>query len=1413
MDSFAQVVSLPNFHSLSIKLDRSNYAFWKAQILSTVRAYGFDELIDKFHTPPVQFLPTPTGDRHPNPDFLHWIRRDQYLVSWILSSISESMLGHVTRCVTARDIWSVLEELFQSQSKARIMQLKLQLQTQKKGDMSVDDYFLKMRNIADLLAAAGKPITDDDLALQILQGFGMDYDAVVVNFTNRPESLNLQEVHFALQAHEIRLQNQNSIAFPSAHVAYNRGGFSGQQFIRGGNSGFRGRGGRFQSNMSRMICQLCAKPGHVALKCFKRFDVHYTGSAPPISHPQAYFTDSSSYDMVQADPINTDYDASWYVDSGATNHMTNDLSNLQLSTPYQGLEQVAVGNGQQLPITAVGNASISTSTKPILLRNILCVPQLTKNLVSISKFTKDNGVFVEFHDTVCFVKEKTTCKTLMKGDLINGLYQLDLSKLQVNKQGSTVQVSPASKPSLYPSKLPCTSSTFLAIADQFPTSTISENDKSVVDSSCTVSIPRNNISAFPTSCTVDINAWHQKLGHPSPPILTKTLRCLSSKFDSSLLAFCDACHQGKMHQISHVSLPTKTTKPFQVIHSDLWGPAFTSSAYGYRYYIHFIDDFTRYTWIYPITLKSEATKIVKIFLQMIQTQFGVTVHTLQTDWGGEFRPLVHHLESLGVHFQHPCPYIHQQNGKAERKHQHIVNVGLTLLAQAQMPLKFWWDAFSAAVYLINRLVSPTTAHNSPYYLLYNSMPDYKFLKVFGCSCFPFLKPYNRHKLEFRSSKCLFLGYSLHHKGYKCLHPSGRMYISDSVIFNELEFPYHSLFSLTSSSTPPAVVTMFKGPVYSLPSSDHSLSSTHSNSSSSYNSSPSPPPATSPSSTSHPTPSSNPPHVNTHAMQTRAKSGIYKPKAHLTQFTSATSQPSTSSLSQKPSLPIAPRSHKLALSDPAWYKTMEVEDMALKQKATWKLIPPSADQKLISNKWVFRVKTKADGSLDKLKARLVARGFEQLAGVDYLETFSPVVKFSTIRLIFTLAATRQWSIQQIDINNAFLNGDLEETIYMTQPKGFEDPQFPSYVCKLNKSLYGLKQAPRAWYEKLRNHLYSLGFHRSTSDFSLFYKAADGKLLLILIYVDDILVTGDSSASVLEVIAQLNKEFALKTLGEVHYFLGIEVVKTAGQYHLLQSQYILDLLDRNNLLDCNPSSTPMSCASKLAKSDGVLLDNPTIYRSAIGALQYLTLTRPDIAFTVNKLSQFLKAPTDLHWGACKHLMRYLKGTTKLSLCFSPTSSFSFAGFVDADWASCVDDRRSTGGHCVFLGDNLLVWSSKKQAVVSRSSAESEYRALANAASDLIWLQSICKELSIPVAGPSNLWCDNQSAIALASNPVFHARTKHIEVDVHFVREKVQAKIIDVGYVPSEDQIADIFTKPLAEKRFLLLRSRLKLKELHT
>jgi histone deacetylase 1/2 len=509
----------------------------------------------------------------------------------------------------------------------------------------------------------------------------------------------------------------------------------------------------------------------------------------------------------------------------------------------------------------------------------------------------------------------------------------------------------------------------------------------------------------------------------------------------------------------------------------------------------------------------------------------------------------------------------------------------------------------------------------------------------------------------------------------------------------------------------------------------------------------------------------------------------------------------------------PKNVEDALQDEKWKKAMKEEYMALMKNKTWHLVPPHEGKNLIDCKWVYRIKKKADGSIDRYKARLVAKGFKQRYGIDYEDTFSPVVKAATIRLVLAIAVSRGWSLRQLDVQNAFLHGVLEEDVYMKQPPGFEDRNAPFHVCKLDKALYGLKQAPRAWYSQLSLKLQELGFVPSKADTSLFIYHKYGLTMFMLIYVDDIIVTSSSDEAVTALLKDLGAKFAIKDLGDLHYFLGIEVKKTRNGIILTQEKYATDLVTRVGMQACKAAPTPLSNTEKLSAYDGDPLgqEDSTRYRSIVGALQYLTLTRPDIAFSVNKVCQFLHAPTSVHWTAAKRILRYVKDTASLGLTFARSSSTLVSAFSDADWAGCLDDRRSTGGFAVFLGPNLISWCAKKQATVSRSSTEAEYKALANATAEIIWVQSLLAELGVKQKQSPCLWCDNLGATYLSANPVFHARTKHIEIDFHFVRERVANKQLNIRFIHSTDQVADGFTKALPVKNLREFRRNLNLAKL--
>lgn len=720
-----------------------------------------------------------------------------------------------------------------------------------------------------------------------------------------------------------------------------------------------------------------------------------------------------------------------------------------------------------------------------------------------------------------------------------------------------------------------------------------------------------------------------------------------------------------------------------------------------------------------------------------------------------------------------------------------------------------------AAYLHNILPSRLLNYRSPTSALYLKEPTYSHLRVFGCVCYPNLSAKQRHKLDPRSTPCVFLGYPSENRGYRCLSLStGKIILSRHVTFDESIFPFASSFTVNprtydfltthdhdlpshlmtefghNPSPPPANTIPPLVPHLPIPPSDRA----HQNTPNTQPATPptiAPPPPTPPA----PSPAPRPPRpapIPTHGMTTRAMNGIFCPKA----LTAST----------HPDLSPIPKSPHLALRDPNWNAAMQAEFQALQENHTWDLVPRPSDASVIRCMWLFRHKFRSDGSLERYKARLVANGKTQQVGIDCDETFSPVIKPTTIRTVLSLAVSRSWPIHQLDVKNAFLHGDLAKPVYMHQPPGFVDSTTPTHVCRLRKSLYGLKQAPRAWYQRFATFVLSRGFRRSVCDTSLFIFHHGAETAYLLLYVDDIVLTASSTVLVRRIIDDLSREFSMTDLGLLHHFLGITVSRNAAGLFLSQQQYASAILARAKMSTCNPTTTPVDIGSKLSATAGPLLEDPTMYRSLAGALQYLTITRPDISYAVQQVCLFMHAPREPHLQFLKRILRYVRGTIDHGLTLTATRAHTLTAYSDADWAGCPDSRRSTSGYCVFLGDNLVSWSSKRQQTVSRSSAEAEYRAVANAVAETSWLRNLLLELHLPIKQATLVYCDNVSAVYLSTNPVQHQRTKHVELDIHFVREKVQVGTVRVLHVPSEFQYADIFTKGLPRHLFTRFRSSL-------
>jgi transposase InsO family protein len=528
----------------------------------------------------------------------------------------------------------------------------------------------------------------------------------------------------------------------------------------------------------------------------------------------------------------------------------------------------------------------------------------------------------------------------------------------------------------------------------------------------------------------------------------------------------------------------------------------------------------------------------------------------------------------------------------------------------------------------------------------------------------------------------------------------------------------------------------------------------------------------------------------------------------------------------------PRTYAEAMTTPEreqWEQAMREELASIVANHTWTLVPLPAGRKAVGCKWVLKIKRKADGSIDRFKARLVAKGFLQKEGLDYTETFAPVARMPSLRALLAIAAAQDLEVHQMDVRTAFLNGELEEDIYMEQPQGFvASGSQAQLVYKLHRSLYGLKQAGRAWYKKIDAALSELGLRPTASDSCIYVLHEASTTVYILLYVDDLLLISNDLGRLSLIKAELSKRFDMKDLGEAQFILGIQIQRDRARRRisLSQSEYIKTILNRFDMAECKPVRSPMAVGTKLLReepSTPSVIDHQQAdpqeddmaevpYAQAVGALMYAAMgTRPDIAYCTTSLSQFMQKPTRTHWTALKRVLRYLKGTQQARLLYQPSAdkqecSLDVHGYCDSDWGNDVSDRRSITGWAFLLHGCAVSWQSRKQRTTALSSVEAEYMAAAAATKEAVWWRQFLTELGVRPTGPTALYSDSQGSIALAKNPDHHDRTKHIDMRYHFIREQLATQAIRMEFVGTEWMLADALTKPLGTDRHEVLVGKL-------
>jgi hypothetical protein len=716
-----------------------------------------------------------------------------------------------------------------------------------------------------------------------------------------------------------------------------------------------------------------------------------------------------------------------------------------------------------------------------------------------------------------------------------------------------------------------------------------------------------------------------------------------------------------------------------------------------------------------------------------------------------------------------------------------------MLAEFNLEKKYWGEATNTACYLINRLPS-SSIDTTPYEKWFREKPKYDQLKVFGCKAMVHIPKEKRRKLDEKSRALFFVGYAENQKGWRFLDTStNKIIISRDAKFFEEEL-YAKKSDIVVNKKPEQSV-VFEKSISEGEENDETLSQNSSdepnvdfdgdetlvneneNILENVETSPEPPLV-------RESESEDEDPVIERRVSNREKKGV--PPVRYGQETKKV---------QMSDDPKEPKDFQEAMSSPEklkWMEAMDEEMKSQKENNTWDLVELPNGKKTVGCKWVFKIKRNASGEIVKYKARLVAQGFTQKFGVDYDEVFAPVTRLTTLRVLLGIASKKKLILKHFDVKTAYLCGNLDEEIFMRQPRGYQQG---SLVCKLKKSLYGLKQSARCWNKKLHDVLISLKFQQSSADPCLYTKQVNGKLMYLLVYVDDLLIAFDEEKEISRLLEELQRNLPIISLGDAKQFLGLQIKKEKGNYSICLRGYIEKIAKKFGLEDAKKSYIPMDTGFVRSQTETEKFDDPTMYQSIIGALLYIAVNaRPDIAVSTSILARKVSCPSNSDWIAAKRVIRYLVGTKDLKLVFGGAgSSETLVGYSDADWAGDQTDSKSNTGFVFLYNGGAVSWASRKQNCVTLSSMEAEYVALSEACQEVVWLRELFEELGIPQESPTIIHEDNQSCIKFVANEKMSKRSKHINTKKNYVKE-LNGSTVNLKYCPSADMVADCLTKPL-------------------
>ncbi|KAJ4744662.1 Gag-Pol polyprotein [Rhynchospora pubera] len=903
-----------------------------------------------------------------------------------------------------------------------------------------------------------------------------------------------------------------------------------------------------------------------------------------------------------------------------------------------------------------------------------------------------------------------------------------------------------------------------------------ENNFMILDtidgcSSFSYDVFSSNVSSYVND---NMLIWHARLCHVGQDRMTRLAKVgLLGPLTKVSLPRCEGCLAGKATR-KPFGKAVRATTPLQLIHSDICGPLSVRARHGAYYFITFIDDYTRFGHVYLISHKSDALGCFQKYLAMVENQQNGLVKALRTDRGREY--LSDQFKSLcdekGIVHQLTTPYTPQQNGVAERRNRTLLEMVRSMMAQASLPISYWGDALLTATYVLNRVPSKSVAA-TPYELWTGRKPNLGCRGERGNKSPP--QPPEVRTIAEEVAQQVRTSLAPSFSGPQA-GPAGRQDWRDFQDRGPVNLHPETAGRWDDQRTAEPVTDMQTEEVFE-------------------------------------------PRRSEREKVPRRRFEIEGGEVFMTALDGLVIPNEDDKLKRKKAIkaidPDEPKNVREALSSSKskeWLLAMQEEIDSMEKNQVWDLVDLPRGRKAVGSKWVLKAKRKNDGSIERYKARLVAKGFTQVEGVDYEETFSPVVRFASIRLILAIVAVMDLELYQMDVKTAFLNGELQEEIYMVQPDAFVVEGKEHMVCRLRRSIYGLKQASRQWNLRFHQAVLSNGFRVMEEDHCVYVKGSNDCFLIMTLYVDDILLAGNNKSLISSTQAWLSSMFDMKDMGEASYVLGVKITRDRTKRFLSLSQetYVKKILERYDMDGCRSVDTPIDKNTSLSSDMGPNTDaerkkmENVPYSSAVGSLMYAMLcTRPDICYAVSLVSRFQSNPGFAHWQAVKRILRYLKNTSDYVLCYQGRS-LDLVGYSDADWAGDLDERKSTSGFIFMLGNSVISWASKKQTCVALSTMEAEYIACSAATQEAIWLRRFLKGLGVVKVpnGPVTIYCDSTAAIAFSRDPKYHGKAKHIDTRYHFVRDRQTHQKIVLKHISTDEMVADPFTKPIARMQFLKL-----------